>query len=169
VQAVRRELVRFDVVPDLAGCGALGQQPGDEPAQVLGGLDDVLARCSRAARSLLCRRRVARGVGDKDCVQSLGRRAGLLTGRREQHEVAVDLSLVPCAEECLDVGEVLVQRRTADAGVLRDLRHRDGSQSCSAMSAAAASSAASRTAPRWASIESCQSFGTAGLYMLPRP
>ena len=39
-------------------------------------------------------------------------------------EVAGDLTFVPGDQDRFDVGEVLVQRRASDAGLLGDLRHR---------------------------------------------
>src|SRR5947208_1364737 len=43
-------------------------------------------------------------------------------------EMVGDLALVPGGENRVHLGEVLVERRAADAGPLRDLGHRDAGQ-----------------------------------------
>jgi len=48
----------------------------------------------------------------------------LMSELGEMFEVAGHQTLVPCEKDRFDVCEVLVQRRTTDAGLLGDLRHR---------------------------------------------
>ena len=47
--------------------------------------------------------------------------AGLVPDFGEMFEVAADLTFVPRNQDALDVREVLVQRRTPDAGLFGDL------------------------------------------------
>src|SRR4051812_48047203 len=46
----------------------------------------------------------------------------------ELPQMIADLPLMPCRQDRLDVGEVLVERRPADPGVLSNLGHRDPGQ-----------------------------------------
>lgn len=48
---------------------------------------------------------------------------------REFLQVRLDLALMPCPKDGLNVGEVLVEGRPSDAGLLSYLRHRDGAES----------------------------------------
>src|SRR5918999_1952835 len=61
--------------------------------------------------------------------QATERIAGGCARLREFLEVLADLAFVPCPKDGLDVGEVLVEGGSPDAGLLRNLRHRDGSES----------------------------------------
>jgi hypothetical protein len=130
VQAVAREFVRGDVVPDVPGRRGLGDQAGDEGVQLLLGLVDVLAAVQqfgdagavRSPGAVVQRVRLERGA------QSLPGGACGVGGLGELGEVLADLALVPGDQDRLDVGEVLVQRGPADAGPLGDLGHRHRGQ-----------------------------------------
>ena len=62
------------------------------------------------------------------CFKALHSPIGLVSDFCELVEMAGDLTFVPREENRLDICEVLVERRTADAGFLGDLRHRHRSQ-----------------------------------------
>jgi hypothetical protein len=123
VEAVQREFSGRNVGAYGAARGRVGDQAGDELAQVLVGGGDVLAAVQHGGEAGVVRA----AVGDR-------RRVGRQDGRKPRHgslplvahdaellEVLVDLAFVPRAQDRLDVGEVLVQRRPPDAGVLGDL------------------------------------------------
>jgi hypothetical protein len=67
-------------------------------------------------------------VGLQHRFESLASFASLLPECGEMFEVAGDVTFVPGDQDRLDVWEVLVQRRTPDAGLLGDLRHRHRAQ-----------------------------------------
>jgi len=54
--------------------------------------------------------------------------AGLVPHGGKPLEMALDMPLVPGDQDRFDIGIVVIERRSADPGPLRDLRHRDGSQ-----------------------------------------
>src|SRR5213594_3738179 len=64
----------------------------------------------------------------EDRLESLAGVARSVADRGELSEVAGDTAFVPGQQDGLDVREVVVQRRPADAGLLGDLRHRDRQQ-----------------------------------------
>src|SRR5215813_5236653 len=54
--------------------------------------------------------------------------AGLVPYGGKPLEMGVDMPLVPGDKDRFDIGIVVIERRSADPGPFRDLRHRDGSQ-----------------------------------------
>src|SRR5918998_6883802 len=81
-------------------------------------------RVTVASRTMRDQRERAQDGG-----QATERVAGGCARLREFLEVLADLAFVPCPKNGLDVGEVLVEGGSPDAGLLRYLRHRDGSES----------------------------------------
>jgi hypothetical protein len=65
-------------------------------------------------------------VGFEHAFESLRCRSPLVSDFRKLFEVPRDLTFVPFVEDRFDIREVLVQSRSTDAGLLRDLRHRHG-------------------------------------------
>ena len=63
-------------------------------------------------------------VGLEHSFESSASIAGLVADFGELFEVAGDLTFVPGGQDRFDIREVLVQRRTSDAGFLGNLRHR---------------------------------------------
>jgi len=64
------------------------------------------------------------GVALEHSLESLASMASLVSDPSEMFEMAIDLTLMPGEQDRFDVGEVLVERRASDAGLLGDLRHR---------------------------------------------
>ncbi len=124
MEAVDGELPGRDVVPDVAGLRGLRQKVPEEVAQVLLGTGDVLAtvQVSREIRA------VDLVVNERVRLEHRGELfpgvAGSVPDLGEVLEVTGHLTFVPGDEDCLHVGEVLVQRGAPDAGLLGDLGHR---------------------------------------------
>ena len=121
VETVARELVRRHIVPEVAGLCGLDQQVSDHVAELLLRPGDVLTSMQE------CRELgavVPAVVGDErigleHCFEPLAGVAGLVPELAEMFEVAGDATLVPGEQDRFDVWEVLVQRRTVDAGATR--------------------------------------------------
>ena len=105
-------------------------------------------------------------VGLEHSFEPLASVARLVPDFGEMFEVAGDLTFVPGDQDRFDVWEVLVQRRTSDAGLLGDLRHRHRPQPVLGHQRRAVSRIASRTARRCASIVSFHSFGITPVYAM---
>jgi len=91
---------------------------------VLLGSGDVLAsmqECGEFGAVVLV---VNERVGLEYSLQTLASVASLVAKLGELFEVAADLTFVPGDQDRFDVWEVLVQRRTSDARLRGDLRHR---------------------------------------------
>jgi hypothetical protein len=126
VEAVAREFVRRDVIPDVADLRGLGQQVSDQMAELLLCSGDVLTsmqKCREFGAAVLAVLRDER-VGLKHRFEPLASVAGSVSDFGEMFAVAGDVTFVPGEQDSFNVWEVLVQRRTSDAGVLGDLRHR---------------------------------------------
>jgi hypothetical protein len=160
MEAVARELLRRDIITDLAAGGALAQQVPDEVAQPLLGSGDV-------SPSMQERRQLAammlvdnRPVGLEHRLQPLAGVASLVPDCSELFEVLGDLAFVPGGQDRFHVGEVLVQRRPLPvSAAIWDIV--TAASPCSATSAAVVSRVASRTARRCAWMVSSHSLGTA--------
>jgi hypothetical protein len=121
VQAVAREFVRGDIIPRVASLCPLGYQVSDDSAEVLLGSGDVLAsmqECREFGAVVL--------IGDEregleHGLEPLASAASLVPKLGKLFEVDGDVTFVPGDQDRFDVGEVLVQSRTPDAGLLRDL------------------------------------------------
>jgi SAM-dependent methyltransferase len=132
VQAVAREFVGTDIISDAAGLGSLGEQVSEHVAQVPLCSDDVLVRmqecCEFGAVGLvpmmLYPLVVNERVGPQHRFEPLACIPGLVSNFGELFEAAGDLTFVPGGQDRFDVGEVLVQCRPSDPGLLGDLRHR---------------------------------------------
>jgi hypothetical protein len=129
VLAVVGELVRGDVVSDATGPGGVGQQVSDHVVNVPLRVGDVLVSVKEcpevgvvAGGSMTSGPFVVdEGVGLQYGLEPPVSIAGLVPGVGELFEVGGDLAVVPGKvvpgkQDGLDVGEVLVQRRPADAG-----------------------------------------------------
>ena len=176
MEAVAGKFFGGHVVPDVARSCGLGQQIPDKVAEQSMRTSDVLTAVQEG-REL----RIAVPVGlvrDQRVTfqhrfEALANVACLIPDFAEILEVTPDLPFVPGEQDCSDIGEILVQRRTSDARLLGDLRHRHrpqpvlGHQRRGARLVVAelgVASVASRTATRCASIVSFHSFGIAPAY-----
>lgn len=122
------QLVGGHVVAGDAGLQSLGEQCTEEVSDVLPGMADVLAPVQeRGKGAAMCVVRVVY-VRQENGLQPGEHVAGPVAGGDELLEVRDDLLFVPSDQDGIDVGEVLVQRRAPDAGLLRETRHRDRRQ-----------------------------------------
>src|SRR5262249_31414354 len=121
VEAVARELRRRDIVPDVAALRTLGQQVPDELVEVLLRSGDVLTSMQECRKLGV----VVLVENERECLEHgfepVTRVASLMSELGEMFEVAAHQTLMPCEQDRFDVCEVLVQRRTTDAGLLGDL------------------------------------------------
>ncbi len=150
VEAVARELVRCDIVPEVAGLCGVGQQVSDEVAELLLRSGDVLTsmqECREFGAVVLVGNE---RVGLEYSFEPLASVASLVPDFGKMFEVVGDLTFVPGDQDGFDAWEVLVERRTSDAGLLSDLRHRHrrqsvlGHQPCSGVQGRVAHGAAVR-------------------------
>src|SRR5262245_62508366 len=124
-EAVARKLVGRDIVPDLTRLRGCCQQIADEIAKALMRVVEVLTRVdNRGNLSVVGSLEGHERVGLDDRFEPIARVADTVADLGETGEVVADLTFMPRSEDGLDVREVLVQRRPAYAGLLRDLRHR---------------------------------------------
>jgi hypothetical protein len=124
VKAVTGELIGRDIIPELAGSRALGQQVSDEAGEQLSRFSDVLSamqECRKLGPMVLVRRE---RIGHQHRFEALAGVTRLIPNLSEMCEVLGDLTFVPGNEDRFDIGEVLVERRTSDARLLGDLGHR---------------------------------------------
>ena len=121
MEAVARELVRRDIIPNVAGLCGLDQQVSDHVAELLLRPGDVLTSMQecREFGAVVLAVVGDEGVGLQHSFEPLGSTASLVPEYGEMFEVAGDMTFVPSEQDRLDVWEVLVQRRTADAGATR--------------------------------------------------
>ena len=126
VQAVARKLVRRDISPDVACISDIGQETSNQ-------LDELVLRSGEVLISMQEFREfgaVLFAVMNDECVglehgfEPIAGVTGLVPDLGEVLEMAGDVPLVPGEQNRFDVWEVLVQRRSPDAGLLGDLRHR---------------------------------------------
>jgi hypothetical protein len=124
VEAVARKLLRRDIIPDLAGPCALDQQVSNQVPKLLLRLGDVFTamqeRCELGVVALAGNER----KGLEHRFETLARAASSVSDFGEMLEVTGDMPFVPRDQDRFDVWEVLVQRRTSDAGLLGNPRHR---------------------------------------------
>jgi hypothetical protein len=111
VEAVAGEFVRRDVVAEVAGLCALGEQVPDEVSEVLLGPGDVLASmqdCHELGAVVpelpWCIVPNER-VGLQDRVEPLAGVAGSVAKFGQPFKVAADLTLVPCGQDRFDAGQ----------------------------------------------------------------
>lgn len=127
MEAVACELVRRYIIPDIAGLRGLDQQASDHVVHlVLCSGDLLVSMQERREVGVVVPAGLAgdEGVGLEHRLESLARIASLVPDFGEILEVTGDLTIVPGAQDRFDVWEVLVQRRTPDARLLGDPRHR---------------------------------------------
>jgi hypothetical protein len=124
VEAVRRELTRRDVIADVAGHCGVGKQAFDQVADMLLCSRDVFTSMQQRGELVAVDVVVKERVGLEHRRESFTRIVSMVSDLGEILEVTGDLPFVPGDEDRFDVGEVLVQSRTADARLLGDLRHR---------------------------------------------
>ena len=119
MQAVAGQLAGLDIITQLARPRGLGDEIADETEQLLLGSGDVLAAVHDRGELGALRPLVGYlSVGGEHGFEPLaGAAAGLIADLGEIFEVAGDVAVVPGGQDRLDVGEVLVQRRAADAGL----------------------------------------------------
>src|SRR5215216_3725479 len=128
VEAVARKFLGSNVIPDVARIRGLGKQVSDD-------LREVLLRSVSVLTSMQERREFAgvalvldECVGLEHGFEPLPRVARLVPDFGEMFEVAADVTFVPGEQDSFDVREILVERRTPDAGFLGNLRHRHRQQ-----------------------------------------
>ena len=127
VEAVARKLLRRNIIPDLTGLRGLDQQVSNQVAELLLRPGDVLTSMQeRCEFGVVVPVGLAReeGVGFQHSFEPLASAASLVLDFGEMFEVASDLTFVPGEQDRFDIREVLVERRTSDAGFFSDLRHR---------------------------------------------
>jgi hypothetical protein len=131
VDAVARQFLDRDVVPDIAGGLGVGERVAEQAVQLLLGprrlgspvqqRAEVVGAVPRAHPADV---RVRRGHG----VEAVARTSLPFLQGRERREVAGDEAFVPGGDDRLHVGEVLVERGPSDAGLLGHQRHRHREQ-----------------------------------------
>ncbi len=127
MEAVARELVGRHVVPEVAGSCPFGHELSDHAMEPMLRSNNTLVPVKE-----LDERRVVipvRVMGEvrvrlEHGPQSLTGVAGLFPNFGEVLEMAGYLTFVPGKQDRIDIREVLVQGRTADTGLLGDVRHR---------------------------------------------
>ncbi|MBA2783438.1 MAG: hypothetical protein H0T74_11070, partial [Rubrobacteraceae bacterium] len=108
MKAVARELAGRDIVPEVAGGSALGQQVSNHVAKLLLRSADVLTlmqECRELGAVVLVRNERIRA---EHRLETLAGVAGLVPDLGEMFEVAADLTFVPGEQDRFDAREVLV-------------------------------------------------------------
>jgi hypothetical protein len=119
---VAREFVGRDIIPDVADLDGLGQQASEHVTQVLRRSGDVLVwmqasvRCRGARVDDVVLHPVVSEREACNSVSTCSSASPLVSDFSEMFEVVSNLTFVQAGQVCYDVGEVLVQRRTFDAG-----------------------------------------------------
>lgn len=124
VEAVARKLCRRNIIAEVAGLCALGQQVADEAAEMLLRSDDMftsMQECREFGAVVLMGNE---RVGLEHRLESLASVAASVSDFGELFEVAGDLTFVPGGQDGFDARKVLAQRRASDAGLCSNLRHR---------------------------------------------
>jgi len=130
VQAVDRELAGGDIIADVRGLRGFADEVTHKGVQVLLCTGDVLAPVhQRREFGVLGVLLGDVRIGVEDGFELFTRGACLVADEDQVFEVRGHVAFVPRGQDRLDVREVLVQRRPADAGLFRDLRHRHRRQS----------------------------------------
>lgn len=110
METVARQLVRWDIIADVAGRCDLEQQVADHAADpLLGTGDSVVAVQERRELAVVMPMRLVgdEGIGLQHRVQPLAGRARSVPGVGKLVEVAGDLPFVPGEQDRFDVWEVL--------------------------------------------------------------
>ena len=124
MEAVAGEFLWRDITAHLAAGRALGQQVSDEVPELLVGLGDMgtsMQRRGQVAAGMLVE---DQRVGPEHRRKPLAGTTSLVPDFGQLGEVLGDLAFVPGDQDRFHVREVLVQRRSSDAGLGGDLRHR---------------------------------------------
>ena len=130
VEAVARELLRRDIVADVAGVRSLRQQFADKVQELLLRAGNMLALMEERHQL----GPVMAAVVSDECVgvehrfEPLPGVAASGPDLRQLLEVADDMALVPGGQDRFDVRKIFVQGGAADPGPFSDLRHRDRRQ-----------------------------------------
>src|SRR6266496_2067342 len=128
VEAVARELVRRDIIAEVPGFCPLDQQVSDEIGELLLCAGDMLTsmqECREFGPVVLVGHERERVEHSFEPLASVARS---VADFREIFEMARYLTFMPSDQDRFDVREVFVQRRTSDAGLLGNLRHRNRPQ-----------------------------------------
>jgi hypothetical protein len=105
MEAVVRELVGRDIVPEIARCGTVGQQVPDEALELLMGLCDVLALVQEGGEFgsvVFMPPSGKERVCLQDGFEALAGAARLFADFGEMCEVLGDLAFVPCGQDRFD-------------------------------------------------------------------
>ena len=111
VQAVARELLRRDIIPNVAAFCALGQEVSDQVDELLLRPVDVLTAMQERAEFLAAVASTVvrdQGVGLQHSFEPLGSAASLVPEFGEMFEVTDEVAFVPGEQDRFDVWEVLV-------------------------------------------------------------
>jgi hypothetical protein len=131
VKAEAGEFIRRHIVPDIAGSYGPDEQLPDHLVNVMLRSGDPLVPMKERREfgvMVIAGSERDEGEGLEHRFESLASVASPVPDFGEICEVARDLTFVPGAQDRLDVGEVLVERRTTDSGLLGDPRHRHRQQ-----------------------------------------
>jgi hypothetical protein len=131
VQAVVGELLRRDIVPDIACLRSLGQKTAEKIEEPVTRVRDVLASMEERADPGVARPgRLAddRRVGLEDGLQSLLGVDRPVADLGKTIEMFCDLTLVPGEQDRIDLRKVLVEGRPPDTRLRSDPRHRHGTE-----------------------------------------
>ncbi len=110
VEAIARELLRRNIIPNVAGPCGLGKQVSDH-------IDELLLRPGDVLTSMQERREFGaivlavvgdEGIGLQHSFEPLGSAARLVSEFGEIFEVAGDVTFVPGEQDLFDVWEVLI-------------------------------------------------------------
>ena len=110
VQAVARELLRRDIIPNVAAFCALGQEVSDQVDELLLRPVDVLTSMQERHEfgAVVFAVVVVEGIGLQHSFEPLGSAASLVPEFGEMFEVADEVAFVPGEQDRFDVWEVLV-------------------------------------------------------------
>src|SRR5262245_33499878 len=112
MKAVARELLWRDVVAKRTGLRSLGDEIAEELRELVVRAGNVFPtmeeRCELGPMALMGDQRERL----EHCLEPLDGVAGSIANRCQLLQVARHLSLVPRDQDCLDIREILVKRRT---------------------------------------------------------
>jgi len=108
VEAIACELLRPDIIPDVAGLCGLAQQVSDDARKVLLRLGDVLTLMQEGREFSGLALVLNECVGLEHGFESVTSVTSLVPDFGEIFEVASDVTLVPGEQDRFDVWEVLV-------------------------------------------------------------
>jgi hypothetical protein len=103
VEAVARELIRGDIVPDIAGLYGLGQHASDQVGELPLRSGDVLTSMQECRQFAVVMLVANERVGPEHSCEPLARVASLVPALRRDVQVAGDMTFVPGEQDRFDV------------------------------------------------------------------